>query len=66
PSLCPYQPPGSLFTDDYDPERENAVWAFCGEHCWLSREEERPCLAALAAENARQSAPAGKTRPRAA
>jgi hypothetical protein len=44
PSLCPFQPPSTLFLDDYAPEREDEVWKFCTEHCWLSSEDERPCL----------------------
>jgi len=46
PALCPYKPPRQLLGDDYDPAREEAAWKFCGDHCWLSREDERPCLIA--------------------
>lgn len=44
PSLCPHNPPRVLFRDDYDPGREEAVWRFCTEHCWLASEYDRPCL----------------------
>jgi hypothetical protein len=45
PSLCPYDPPPELFGDDYDPARERACWTVCFEHCALTSEQDRPCLA---------------------
>lgn len=57
PSLCPYRPPRSLFGDDYDPLREDAVWKFCGNHCWLTRDSERPCLIELERRQGRAARP---------
>jgi hypothetical protein len=53
PSLCPYSPPRALFLDEYDPDREDAAWKFCTEHCWLTSESERPCLIEFARRRAR-------------
>jgi hypothetical protein len=44
PALCPFDPPRVLFTDDYDHERESAVWTFCGARCPLIESGGRPCL----------------------
>jgi hypothetical protein len=44
PSLCPYDPPPALFSDDYDPLREGSVWAHCLTHCPLAGGEKPPCL----------------------
>lgn len=54
PSLCPYHPPQALRRDDYDPEREEAAWRFCTDHCWLASELERPCLAEFERLRARE------------
>ena len=52
PRLCPYNPPGALLRDEYDPGREEEAVEFCGERCGPRREDERPCLRELAARRA--------------
>ena len=44
PALCPFDPPQVLFSDDYDVEREEAVWTFCAARCPLAEGCGRPCL----------------------
>ena len=45
PTLCPYDPPPTLFADEYDPWREGTAWVHCLAHCPLVAGRTPPCIA---------------------